>query len=453
MYKKWWKRNNKTINTDWNYLKNKYAQFVTNKNYDDVKSENNDFYKFDLNNNFEQNHEFPEYKEELIINQSQNEYGSDSIFSSNLNEFEKNIHNEKIRLVQEFNKSIKEDIDDKAIQIMIEAMERNAENIVSSKFSFTIKLSDDSIKGKIIGKDGRNKKTFEHITGTDLIIENDQSAITISSPNPVRREIAKRTMKKLLETKNIEPNKIEKVYEDTKNHFDEMCFEIGKETLENKLKIFNLDKELYTIVGKLNFRTSYTQNVLTHSIECANLAAQIAASLTLDVEKAKTAAFFHDIGKAIDFELDNDHVNCGVEIAKKYNLEEYIVNAIESHHDKVMANNPYSAIVKIVDKLSASRPGARLISNEAYFKRIEEIENICKSYKEIKEAYVLKSGKQIRIIVNPDLIQESECELLMHELKFKLEENELINKQPIEIIIYREFVLKDKTKGSASRIK
>lgn len=447
MYKWWSKKNKNKINTDWEYLKNKYAQFVTNKTYEDVDYSTTSEYYDDSNI---ENNQFQQYEDNLVVNDDLNGV---SIFGSELSEFEKSIHLEKIRLVNEFNESIKKDIDEKAVQLMIEAMERNAENIVSSKFSFTIKLHDDSIKGKIIGKDGRNKKTFENITGTDLIIENDQKAITISSPNPVRREIAKRTMEKLLEIKNIEPNKIEKIYQDTKEHFDQICFEIGKETLESKLKVFNLDTGLYPIVGKLNFRTSYTQNVLTHSIECANLAVQIANNLNLDPEKAKLAAFFHDIGKAIDFELDNDHVNCGVEIARRFKLDDYILNAIESHHDKVMADNPYSAIVKIVDKLSASRPGARLISNENYFKRISEIEKICKSYKEIKEAYVLKSGKQIRIMVNPELVNDDDCQVLMHELKFKLEDNELINKQPIEIIMYREFVLKDKTKGSASRLK
>lgn len=445
--KKWFKRKscNKSIYSK-EYLENKYSHFVISKtsysNYNERILKDN---KDNINNT---NSNLIKQNSQINLN---NNLNKESI-SLDLNEFEQKLNLEKIKLINKFNNEIKRDIDSRAIQIMIEAMERNAESVVSTKFSFTLKLDDDAIKGKIIGRDGRNKKTFENITGTDLIIESDQQAITISSPNPIRREIAKRTMEKLLEIKNIEPNKIESTYEEIKASFDSICYEIGKDAMENKLRFFNLNKELYPIIGRLNFRTSFTQNVLTHSLECAILAGQIAKTLGLDPEKGKKAAFFHDIGKAFDYEFDNDHVNCGVKLAKNFFFEDYVINAIESHHDKVPPNNPYSAIVKVVDKLSASRPGARLLSNDNYFKRIDTIESICKTFKGVKEAYALKSGKQIRVIVNPDLVSDLECKILLHELKFKLEENEIVNKQPIEIIIYREFVVKDKTKGSASRM-
>ncbi|MDE5953038.1 MAG: HDIG domain-containing protein, partial [Malacoplasma sp.] len=327
------------------------------------------------------------------------------------------------------------------------------ENIVSSRFSFTIKLPDESLKGKIIGKDGRNKRHFEQTTKTDLIIEPNLSAVTISSPNPIRREKAKQTMEKLLETKNIDVTKISIIYEDVEKNFEKICFELGKKTLENKLKIFDVNPELYPIVGKLNFRTSYSQNVLLHCTECALLAADLARELGIDETKAKKAAFFHDIGKAIDFEIDNDHVNSGVKLAKQYNLEDYIVNAIESHHNKVLAKTPYAALVKIVDKLSASRPGARFVSNEEYFKRIAELEKICKSFKGVSEAYAIKSGREIDVIVNPDELNDDECRILIKEMKFKLEENEIVNKQPIEITLIRKFVQKVITEGSALRVK
>lgn len=438
----------KNINLDKDYLQKKYGHFIINRQQLN-KTENTN--QKNISNNVSNVNSINKNSIQNIKSKIQN-VPLTEIEKKELASFANKLNLEKIKLVEEFNNEIKKDIDQKAIQLMIDAMEKNAESIISSKFSFTIKLADDSIKGKIIGKDGRNKKTFEGITGTDLIIESDQKAITISSPNPIRREIAKRTMEKLLEIKNIEPNKIEKTYEEIKTNFDNICYEIGKETIENKLKFFDINKDLYKIIGKLNFRTSYTQNVLTHSIECAALASQLALTLKLDQTKAKKAAFFHDIGKAIDFELDNDHVNCGLELAKKYQMEDYVINAIESHHDRVSANNPYSALVKIVDKLSASRPGARLISNENYYKRIEEIEKICKSFKGVKDAYALKSGKQIRIIVNPDMVNDAECDLLIHEIKFKLEENDIVNKQPIEIILFREFIVKQKTKGSASRM-
>ncbi len=373
--------------------------------------------------------------------------------SYSLSEFEKKLNLEKIKLIDKFEEEMKKEIDQKAIYYLINAMEKQVENIVSSRFSFTIKLPDESLKGKIIGKDGRNKRHFEQTTKTDLIIEPNLSAVTISSPNPIRREKAKQTMEKLLETKNIDVTKISIIYEDVEKNFEKICFELGKKTLENKLKIFDVNPELYPIVGKLNFRTSYSQNVLLHCTECALLAADLARELGIDETKAKKAAFFHDIGKAIDFEIDNDHVNSGVKLAKQYNLEDYIVNAIESHHNKVLAKTPYAALVKIVDKLSASRPGARFVSNEEYFKRIAELEKICKSFKGVSEAYAIKSGREIDVIVNPDELNDDECRILIKEMKFKLEENEIVNKQPIEITLIRKFVQKVITEGSALRVK
>lgn len=370
-----------------------------------------------------------------------------------LSEFEKKLNLEKIKLIDKFEKNIKEEIDQKAIYYIINAMEKQVENVVSSRFSFTIKLPDESLKGKIIGKDGRNKRHFEQTTKTDLIIEPNLSAVTISSPNPIRREKAKQTMEKLLETKNIDVNKISIIYEDVEKNFEKICFDLGKKALENKLKIFDINQELYPIIGKLNFRTSYSQNVLLHCIECAFLAANLARELGIDENKAKKAAFFHDIGKAVDFEIDNDHVSSGVALAKKFNFEDYIINAIESHHNKVLPKTPYAALVKIIDKLSASRPGARFVSNEEYFKRIEELEKICKSFKGVSDAYAIKSGREIDIIVDPDQISDDECKILIKEIKFKLEENELVNKQPIEITLIRKFVQKITTQGSASRVK
>ncbi|MDE6429085.1 MAG: HDIG domain-containing protein, partial [Malacoplasma sp.] len=373
--------------------------------------------------------------------------------SYSLSEFEKKLNLEKIKLIDKFEKEIKNEIDQKAVYYLINAMEKQVENVVSSRFSFTIKLPDESLKGKIIGKDGRNKRHFEQTTKTDLIIEPNLSAVTISSPNPIRREKAKQTMEKLLETKNIDVTKISIIYEDVEKNFEKICFELGKKTLENKLKIFDVNQNLYSIIGKLNFRTSYSQNVLLHCTECALLAADLAKELGIEETKAKKAAFFHDIGKAIDFEIDNDHVSSGVKLAKQYNLDDYIVNAIESHHNKVLPNTPYAALVKIVDKLSASRPGARFVSNEEYFKRIEELEKICKSFKGVSEAYAIKSGREIDVIVNPDELSDDECRILIKEIKFKLEENEIVNKQPIEITLIRKFVQKTITEGSAFRDK
>ena len=372
--------------------------------------------------------------------------------SLSLNDFEKKLNLEKIKLLNQFESNLKEDMGDKAIYYMINAMEQHVEDVISSKFSFTIKLNDDSLKGKIIGKDGRNKRHFEQTTKTDLIIEPNIAAVTISSPNPIRREKAKRTMEKLLESKNIDIGKISIIYDDVCKKFDESCFEIGKKALENTLNIFDINQELYPIIGQLSFRTSYSQNVLLHCIECAILASSIAKKLNIDPDKAKKAAFFHDIGKAVDFEIDNDHVNSGVELALKYNFDDYIINAIESHHNKVLPTTPYAALVKVVDKLSASRPGARFVSNEEYFKRIEELEKICKSFSGVDDAYAIKSGREIEIIVDSSKLSDDDCKILIKEIKFQLEENSLVNKQPIEITLIRKYIEKITTDGSALRM-
>lgn len=366
----------------------------------------------------------------------------------------KNIENrlikEKSSLIREFNDSNKKALNDKAISFLIDTIERSVEDTIVQKTSFTIKLNDDNIKGRIIGKDGRNKKAFEYITGVDLIIEKEPE-ITLSSLNPIRREIARMLLEKLLLTKNIEPSRIEKLYEEISLNFDTSLYDIAEDVIENQLNIFDINKNLYQIFGKLKYRTSFGQNNLQHLKECAFLASAIAVELGLDPVKAKKAAFFHDIGKAIDFELDNDHVESGLKLATEYNLEPYIINSIASHHDKIPCDNIYSTIVKIVDKISASRPGARFISHEEYIKRITTIEEICNSFPCVKNSYAIKAGKQVRIIVNPTLISDDESASLVFDIKTKLENNNIVNKQPIDIILIRENRFEVRSEGSAKR--
>lgn len=366
----------------------------------------------------------------------------------------KNVENrlikEKSSLIREFNDSNKKALHDKSISLLIDTIERSVDDVIIPKSSFTIKLSDDNIKGRIIGKDGRNKKTFEYITGVDLIIEKEPE-ITLSSLNPIRREIARILLEKLILTKNIEPSRIEKLYDEISSNFDASLYDIAEDVIENQLNIFDINKNLYQIFGKLKYRTSFGQNNLEHLKECAFLASAIAVELGLDSMKAKKAAFFHDIGKAIDFELDNDHVESGLKLATEYNLEPYIINSIESHHDKVPCNNIYASIVKIVDKISASRPGARFISHEEYIKRITTIEEICNSFPCVKNSYAIKAGKQVRIIVNPTLVSDDESASLVFDIKAKLEDNNIVNKQPIDIILIRENRFEVKSDGSAKR--
>ncbi|MEF9985338.1 MAG: Rnase Y domain-containing protein [Malacoplasma sp.] len=453
-----------------NNIPTKINNAISNKNNIDNFNGENDYFKQEIDKSIKENEllkkelqiEIKNYK--LLNEKLQNKLIEETnkletISSLTAEEAEKllfeNIENrlvkEKNNLIKEFNNSNKKILDEKATSLLIDVIERSVEDTIVQKTSFTLKLSDDNIKGRIIGKDGRNKKAFEYMTGVDLIIEKDPE-ITLSCLNPIRREIGRMLLEKLLLTKNIEPSRIEKLYDEIQLNFESSLYDAAESVIENELNIFDINKNLYPIFGRLKYRTSYGQNNLHHIKECAFLASAIAIELGLDPNKAKKAALFHDIGKAIDFELDNDHVESGLKLAIEYNLEPYIINAIESHHDKIATNNIYSTIVKIVDKISASRPGARFVSHEEYVKRLNAIEEICNSFPGVKNSYAIKAGKQVRIIVNPSLISDDESASLIFDIKSKLENNDIVNKQPIDIILIRENRFEVKSDGSAKRL-
>lgn len=450
-----------------NKLKNDKASNINNDvNYNELKIKNDELnrlietnkqLKQKLEENIEKNNSLKKeieliYEKQLIKLSEISNLSLAEAKSELLNVLNLQLKKEKSSIIENFNKISKKEIEEKTNQLILSCIESMNEDFVASKTSFTIKLDDDSIKGRIIGKDGRNKKTFETITGVDIVIEKEPE-ITISCFNPIRREIAKNVLIKLIQNKNIEPNRIEKYYEQELKLFDDNVIQIATDVIENKLHMYDINKELYSYVGKLFFRTSYSQNILVHSQECAMLAVAFAREMGLDEEKAKRAAFFHDIGKSVDFEIDNDHVESGLMLAKKFGLENYIINAIESHHDKVPCDNIYSAIVKVVDKISASRPGARAISYEEYIKRVTTIENICNSFDGVKTSYAVRAGKNVRIIVDSRIVDDSMATNLAHDIKMKLESNPDVNKQPIEIILIRENRIELKTNGSATREK
>lgn len=368
-----------------------------------------------------------------------------------LDNLEKSLQKEKSQLINHYSQITNQEINDKVQNIIINAFESINDEMFVPKTSFTIKLTDDNIKGRIIGKEGRNKRTFESITGVDLLIEKDPEVV-ISSFNPIRREIAKNVLTKLIANKHIEPSKIEKYYEQEKEIIQKKIEDLGYDMVENQLQIYDVNKGIYPYVGKLFFRTSYAQNILQHSKECAMLAVNIARQLGVDTQKAKKAAFFHDIGKSVDFEIDNDHVESGIKIAKEFGLDDYILNAIESHHDKIPVDNIYSAIVKVVDKISAARPGARLISLEEYIERVNTIESICNSFDGVKTSYALKAGRQVRIIVDAKNINDDAASVLANDIKVKLESDPIVNKQPIDVVLIREKRIELKSSGTASRI-
>lgn len=370
------------------------------------------------------------YKKEFI-NTSNNKKTNvsidiDYIYESQKKEIEENLN--------ELNSNYKQ----KANQILVDAMQTIVHQVIQEHTTSSINITDDTVKGRIIGKDGRNKRTFELVTGVDLIIEKDNNFITLSSFNPIRREIAKNLLSELLKIKSIDPNKIETMYKDVKASFENHLNVLGKEIVEDKFNIFDLNKELYPLIAKLKYRTSYGQNVLNHVCEVAHIAASIANTLKLDQKIAIKTALLHDIGKAIDFECDTNHVDAGLNIAKQLNLDEYIIDAIASHHGETLSKNIYSEIIKLADTISASRPGARINSYGEYFTRVQELEKIINNFNEVNNCFVIRSGRQVRVMVNPILVDDFSLANLANKIKYEIENNEITKGFNIKVTLIKE---------------
>ncbi len=307
--------------------------------------------------------------------------------------------------------------------IIATAIERYASDYVNEHTISKIELEDEKVKGKIIGKEGRNIKSFEELSGVDIIIENESNVIRLSSFNPIRREIASRTLRKLIDDGRIQPQRIQEFLELETKNVDLIIEEAGKRTLK-ELEINDFDPELVRNLGMLKFRTSYGQSVLEHSIEVAKIAGAMASELGLDDRIAVRAGLLHDIGKSIDYEIDRSHVDIGVSLAQKYQESDLIINAIHSHHGDVPANNIYSLLVSAADTISAARPGARDNVHEDYLKRMETIETVCNEIDGVKSSYAVKSGRVIRVFVDPLVVSDYEAEkiadTIQKELKSKL---------------------------------
>ena len=310
--------------------------------------------------------------------------------------------------------------DNIAKEMLVNSMQRYAADVTNNQTVYVISLPNDEMKGRIIGREGRNVRTIEAVTGVDLIIDDTPEAIVISSFDPLRREIARLTLETLISDGRIHPARIEEVYDKVCNDIKASIREYGKNAIYS-LGLSKMDADLIEIVGKLHFRTSYSQNALQHSIEVANISGLLASELGENVNLAKRAGLLHDIGKAIDYEMEGSHIQIGAELAKKYGEDEVVINSILSHHGDHDATSIISSIVAIADTISASRPGARNDTSENYFQRLEKLESIGASIPGVDKAYAVQAGRELRVTVKPEQIDDLTSFQIAREIKEKIE--------------------------------
>lgn len=332
-------------------------------------------------------------------------------------------------------------VNDKARDILANTIARYSQEVTTERTVSAVSLPSDEMKGRIIGREGRNIRSLEQLLGVDILIDDTPEVITVSCFDPIRRETARRTIEILVKDGRIQPSRIEEVVAKAKEELDEVILKAGKDALA-ELGIPNVHRELIPFVGRLKYRTSYGQSALKHSIEVAHLCGIMAAELGLDVTKAKRAGLFHDIGKSADFELEGSHVEVGARLAKKYNEPDYVIDAIESHHGDKESRFIFSQLVIAADTLSAARPGARTETLENYIKRLEQLEAICKSYDGVQNSFAMQSGREVRVMVYPDKVDDVMVNKLVREIRERIE-NEMTYPGQIKVSVIREYRAND----------
>ena len=353
-----------------------------------------------------------------------------------LKTLESDLVHEKAVKIMEYEQKTKDEADEKAREIIATAIQRCAADHSADATVSVVALPNDEMKGRIIGREGRNIRTIETITGVDLIIDDTPEAITVSCFDPVRREIARLTLEKLIADGRIHPTRIEELYEKSKREVEHTIKQTGERAAIDA-GVNGIHPELIKQLGKLKYRTSYGQNVLNHSLEVSYIAGLMASELGADVKTAKRAGLLHDIGKALDHEMEGSHIELGVEYARKYKENENVVHAIEAHHGDVEARTIVACLVQAADAISAARPGARRENLQNYIKRLEKLEEITNSFPCVDKSYAIQAGREVRIMVKPEAVSDDQMVLVARDIVKKIED-ELEYPGQIKVNVIRE---------------
>ena len=361
-----------------------------------------------------------------------------------LAELDKELTAEKAAIIREKEQKAKEEATKNAKELLTYAVQKCAADHSQETTVSIVSLPNDEMKGRIIGREGRNIKALETLTGIDLIIDDTPEAVVLSGFDPLRREVAKIALEKLIDDGRIHPSKIEEMVEKAKEEVDNTIKEEGERAVL-ETGVIGLHPDVVKLIGKLKYRTSYGQNVLNHSIEVSNLARIMAEELGLDAKLARRAGLLHDIGKALDHDMEGTHVEIGVEVLKKYKENSLVINAVEAHHGDVEPQTMEAVLVQAADAISASRPGARRETLEAYIKRLQNLEEIADSFDGVEKSFAIQAGREVRIIVKPDKISDEQMTILARDVAKKVE-NEMDYPGQIKVNVIRETRVSDYAK-------
>ena len=333
---------------------------------------------------------------------------------------ERDIKNDLTNLISKLQHDAMDDAEERAQMILLTAMERMSSEVTAERTVTAVKLTDDEMKGRIIGKEGRNIQALQRETGVDILVDDTPGMIILSSFDPVRRQVARLSLEMLMKDGRIHPARIEEVVAKAKKQIDKEVKQAGEDAMR-EVGVVGIPKEMLRMLGELKFRTSFGQNVLKHSTEMTQIAGMIAEEIGADVRITKIATLLHDVGKAVSHKIEGKHHHIGAEFARKYGMDERIVHAIEAHHDDIEATTPEAIIVRVCDAASAARPGARNVSAENFAERMRDLENVATSFDGIDKAYAISAGREVRVIVSPQAIDDLSAIKLARDIATKIE--------------------------------